>query len=86
VHFVLQVRCTRLADGELEFDDGIVVIGLGELQEDLPSLPHDLPLLLFHPGAQETITAMDVADPSGMHQRRHRLHRREVAHGQYAFL
>jgi hypothetical protein len=35
----------------LEFDHSIVVIGLKKLHEDLPSLSHEMPLLLFHPGA-----------------------------------
>jgi hypothetical protein len=70
----------------LEFDNGIVVIGLRKLQEDLPSLPHDLPVLLLYPGTEEAITAMDVGDASGVRQRRHDLNLREVTHSQYSFL
>src|SRR5260370_21141510 len=76
----------RVADGELEFDHRIVQTGLGKLQEDLSSLPHDLPPLLLYPRTQQAVTAMNVVDTSGMRQRGHRLNRRKVAHGQYPLL
>jgi hypothetical protein len=70
----------------LEFDHSIVVIGLKKLHEDLSSLSHERPLLLFHPGVQQAVTTVGVADPSSMRQRCHRRNRREVTHGQYALL
>src|SRR5690348_481079 len=83
---VPHVRCIRLAHWNLEFDHGIVVTRLRELQEDLPSLPLDLPLLLLYPGTQQAIAAVNVGDASSMHERRHRLNWREVTCGQYPFL
>lgn len=31
--------------GPLEFNDGAILLGLGLLHMDLPSVPHDLPVL-----------------------------------------
>jgi hypothetical protein len=78
------MRCARLADRELEFEYGIILTGLGKLQEDLSSLPYDLPLLLLHSGTQQAITAVDVAETSSMYQCRHHLNRRQVTRRQYS--
>src|SRR5262249_34841717 len=85
LRFVLHVRCACLADRELEFEYGIILAWLGKLQEDLSPLPHYLPLLLLHPGTQEAIAAVDVAETPGMCQCRQHLDRRQVTRGQYSF-
>jgi hypothetical protein len=69
----------------LEFDDSIIPTRWRALQENFPSQSYDVPLLLFNPGTQERIAAVGVVEIPCMRQRCHRLHRREITHGQDAF-
>src|SRR2546430_4397186 len=61
--------------GKLNLDDYLVQFGrLERLDEDLPSRPSQLKMVLLHPGSQPTITSFVVGDAHA-HHRRHGFNR-----------